>query len=178
MSHEKSHAGGAVSSQLAAGIEPEPSDPEHGRANHGQGHAVGWDRFGTVTPTFTDHDAGDESGDAGVDVDDRPTGKIERGNSPACDEPTAPDHVPHRNVGEGKPEDHENQYSAVFHAFRECAHNQSGRDDSEGHLKSHIDGFRYRSGDGVYVNSLQKELAKTSEEGVTALRNRRGCIRR
>ena len=55
MRHGHGHAGDPVGRQLTAGVEAEPSDPEHRGADDGQHQAIGWHRRGRVAGAFAEH---------------------------------------------------------------------------------------------------------------------------
>src|SRR3546814_7507518 len=72
--------------------------------------------------------------DAGIDVDDGATRKIQRAH--AENEPVAgPDHVGDRRVDEGEPDRGEEDHRREFHPLDQRSHNQRGGDRGKGHLE-------------------------------------------
>ena len=70
--------GAAGGFEVGAGVEAEPADPEHGRADHGERHGVRGHHVLAEAGTLADHDRADQAGDTGIDVDDGAAGKIKR----------------------------------------------------------------------------------------------------
>ena len=99
--------------------------------------------------------AAHQARDTGVDVHHRAAREVERAlleqeagvdvaaapASAACrhPDPPRPDHVRDREVGEGEPEDHEQQHRGELHAFGEGADDQAGRDGGERQLEAEVD---------------------------------------
>jgi hypothetical protein len=106
-------------------IETEPPHPENGRANHGQRHAMRAQRVGAKTLALANHDARHQTGNAGVDMNNRAPGKVH--HTPVGEQcaVTAPGHVADGQIGKREPKDAEDQHGAEFHPFSERSHNRT-----------------------------------------------------
>ena len=63
--------------ERTARVEPEPSDPEHGRSDAGVGEVV-WDhRFLAVSQPSAEHEAAHKRRNSRADMHNRTTGKVE-----------------------------------------------------------------------------------------------------
>ena len=151
--------GDAAGFQRRAGVEAEPADPQDRRADHGQGQVVRLDRLAPVADALADHVRADQAGDRGIDVHDGAAGEIQRAlgeqearlGQHAVDRVGAgerirageePDHVRHRQVGEGEPQHGEQQHAGELHAFGERADDQRAGDAGERALEHEERQFR------------------------------------
>ena len=92
----------ALGRQRAAGIEPEPAEPQQAGAEQRERHVVRQKRRLLVVAPLADDERRHERGDARVDVDDRAAGEVER---PHVGEPAAaPDPVRDRRVDHDRPQ--------------------------------------------------------------------------
>ena len=91
----------AVSCQLAAGIEAEPTEPENTGAKNGERKIMGRRNFFGIPFALADKQREDECRDAGIDVNDRATGKVKRPHG--AEKPAAPDPMAHRIVDQRCP---------------------------------------------------------------------------
>ena len=91
---------------LAATAEPalKPNQPTHSKrgADHRQDEVERRHVLGAVAGAPAKHEAGDEPGDAGVDVNDRAAGEVE--NASAAEEAAAPHPMADRGVDEDQPQ--------------------------------------------------------------------------
>ena len=79
-----------------------------------------------------------------------------------------------RRVDEDRPQAHEPEHRRELHALRESAGDERRRDDREGHLEAHVDGFgnrrreRVRIADAAVVDvaedALQESAAQSADE--------------
>jgi hypothetical protein len=74
--HGKSAA--AVGFEVRAGVEAEPAHPQERSADHGHGQRVRSHQLLAVADALADDEGADETGDTGVDVDDRAACEVER----------------------------------------------------------------------------------------------------
>ena len=137
--HGKRRAGRGF--EVGAGVEAEPADPQHRGADHGQRHGMRRHVVLAVADALADQDAADQAGDAGIDVDDRAAGEVDRAEVEDVAS-AVPDHVGDREVDEGDPEDGEQDHGRELDAFGEGADDQRRRDGGEGHLEDDEQVFR------------------------------------
>ena len=169
------HAGLHARADRRAGVEAEPADPQQARADEGQDHIVA----GPCVVALAQHDRGDQTRDARVDVHDRAAGKVEnldpgRVVGRVEDAVGSPEPVGDRGVDEDRPQAHEPQHRRELHAFRISAGDEGRRDDREGHLETHVDGLgdrrreRVRIADAAVVDvaedALQERAAQSADE--------------
>ena len=154
----------AVGGKRAAGVEPEPADPEQSRADQREGHVVRRDRRVRITMAAADHERRREPGYPGVDVHHRAAREIQHAPVPHQCAGTAPDHVRQRRVNQSEPESDEDDEHAELHALGECADRQRGRDDREGHLEGREDRFRDGPDDRIRRDARHEGLAEPADE--------------
>ena len=92
------------------GIEAEPTDPQHGRADDGEAEAMGQNLCVGIALAFADHDTRDECCDTRVDVYDESTRKVEHAHVAKEGTVTAPCHVADGRVHQNAPEHGEQEY--------------------------------------------------------------------
>ena len=107
MGNQHGHPGGAIGCQLAAGIETEPTDPQHGGTDDGHGDIVRLQGRASIALALADHDTGHQASNPGVDVNDRASRKIHHVPVPEQGSVTRPGHVADGKIGEQGPDDAE-----------------------------------------------------------------------
>ena len=103
---------------------------------------------------LADHQCGDKARDPGVDLHHRSACEVQ--HAPLREEAAAPHGMGHRRIDDERPCAEEPQQSRELHAIGEGAADDGRRDDGEGHLEGHEQGF----GDGA----RQAVLAQPHEE--------------
>ncbi len=100
--------------------------------------------------------------------------EIEHGKTPAQrgiqQAAFAPDHVRHRAINNGRPQDHEDHHGAELHPLGKCACYERRRDDGKHELIDH-EGLR-RNGCGVIrirlrAHAMQKKIMKSPDKAVS-----------
>jgi hypothetical protein len=141
----------AVGSQLGTSVEAEPAEPQQAGPDHGQRHVVRAHRDLAEAQPQPDEHGEHQASHAGVDVDDRPTGEVDRhdvglavggseqrGRQPALrgrQQAAAPDHVRHREVGQGHPQPGEHHPRRELHPVGDRATDERHGDDRKRHLE-------------------------------------------
>ena len=91
----------AVGGERRAGVEAEPAEPQDAGAEHDERHRVRRVALARPALALAEHEHGGQRGDAGVDVDGRAAGEVER--APLA-EPAAVHPLEHRAVHEQQPQ--------------------------------------------------------------------------
>ena len=138
-------AGGAVGCEGGTGVEAEPAEPQQEGAEHDERNIVRAERLRAEALTLADDQHDDQSGDCGVDVDDRTTCEIVGGcadrlgnGAVSGQQTTVPHHVSERSVIERDPQRHENHPRGVLHTFGYGAADQRDGDHGERGLEGHV----------------------------------------
>ena len=102
MRDHESIGGETVGGKTAACIEPEPAEPEEGRPHENEGYIMRrYGMAGAVICSPAEHYGHDQSGNTGIDMDNRTAGKI------YCPyflkETSAPHPVSHRKICQNHP---------------------------------------------------------------------------
>ena len=136
MSDNKSIGGDFIRSEGAAGIEPEPAEPKKTGAEYRHRQVMGQHHFSAMSLALADHEANDQTGYAGNDMDDCSAGEIENSHFP---EPTAdtPDPMRYRIVDESGPDQGEKSKSGKLHPFCKSSSDERGSDDREHSVENH-----------------------------------------
>ena len=158
------HAGPAVGGERRARVEAEPADPQEAGADQGEDEVVRRHRLLAVAGALADHQAGDEAGDAGVDVDDGAAREVEHARVEE-EAVRLPDPVRDRRVDDERPERHEDQHRRELHPVDEGADDEGRRDRGEGHLEHHEDGFGNGAREAVDADALEHHLIEPADEG-------------
>ena len=149
--HPAEHAGGAggegvhpdqselVDTARRAPVEPEPAEPEQGRAEHGERDVVRpVAGVHAEAVALAQQQREHEGGHAGADVHHEPAGEVEGLPQAGADgavrgeEPAAPHHVGQRGVDDGGPDGHEDAPRDELEAVGHRAGDEGDRDDREG----------------------------------------------
>ena len=178
------HAGLQARGHRRAGVEAEPADPQEARADEGQDHVMARARL----LALAEQEAGHESGDARVDMDDGSAGEVED-LEPALEVAfgvdvgraheavRTPDPMGDRRVDEDRPQADEPQHRRELHALGERARDERRRDDRERHLEHHVDGLRdrrrqrigrVRAARQVIMDALEKDAREAAYECAAA----------
>ncbi len=146
--------------------------------------------FLVVADTFADHVGADQSRYTGVDMHYGTTGEIERALleqpargrrgfisrrriSESVRAGPVPDHMRDRQIGESKPQRHEQQHRREFDPLRKRTHDQAGGDGGEGQLEGDVNVLRnhHALAEGrrgrVGVHPGQEQTREAAEKGVT-----------
>ena len=137
---------------------------------------------------LAEQEAGDESGDARVDMDDGSAGEI-KDLEPALEIALGvdvdgaheavgtPDPVRDRRIDEDRPQADEPEHRRELHALGERARDKRRGDDRKGHLEHHVDGLRdrrrkpvgrVRAARQVIVDPLEKDAREAAYECAAA----------
>ncbi len=169
---------------FASRLDPalKPNQPTHSRHGADIGHRqrVRCDQLRLVADTLAQNEAAHQAGNAGVDVDDRAAGEVER--ALAEQEPViarigrqevgagpVPDHVRDRIINDRRPQHDEQHQRPELHPLRKAADDQRRSDAGEGHLEDDVDVFRNVDvvGEGRRergrVDPLQEHLAEPAD---------------
>ena len=145
--------------------------------------------FATETNTLANEVGAYQAGNGGVDMYDSTTGEVQ---GAVLEQPTrgcgggrsgigcgigirtspVPHHVRHGDIGEGKPDHHEDEHSREADAFGKGTQDQAAGDGGEGPLEHHIDQLGNTDtlaegcGNRVRGDVIQEYLVKATEEGI------------
>lgn len=125
------HSGGR---EACAGVEAEPAEPEEAGAEADIGDIVRTNGCCAEVFPFSDEDGCGESGEAGRYMNDGAAGEVQRAHI-ADEAAYAPDHVAHRVIHEGAPQQDEEAVCGETRPFHDAAGNDGRRQDGEGHLE-------------------------------------------
>ena len=95
-----------------------------------------FERFFAKANAFAHHIGAHQTGNGGVDMHHGTPGEIQR--AVRRQQTTAPYHVRNRHIGEGHPDDDENQHRGEANTFSQRAHDQANGDAGEGALESDV----------------------------------------
>ena len=131
--------------ERAAGVEPEPPEPQDPRAEQHHRQVVRAQRAGPeVAPAPAEEQRRRQRGRAGVHVHDRPAGEVQGSEAGRAQEAAAPDPVRDGRVHEDRPQRDEQDVAAEAHPLGERTRDERRRDDREHQLEDH----ERRGGDG------------------------------
>ena len=138
-------AGDTVGGECGAGVEAEPAEPQQEGAEHDERNIVRAERLSAEALTLADDQYDDESGDCGVNVNDRTTCEVVGGSADGLgdgavsgQQATVPHHVGERSVIERNPQCDEDHPGAVLDALGDGAADQGDGDHGERGLERHI----------------------------------------
>ena len=124
--------GARADAERRTAVEAEPADPEQAEADKSHGQIEGREIFLAIAGARANHQRRDQAGDAGVDMDDRSAGEIDK--APIAQEAAAPNPMRAGDVDDEQPDGAEQGKSGEFHPVGGGAANQRAGDHREGHL--------------------------------------------
>ena len=131
-----------------------------------RGEAVGWDQSVRVAVASADQQRRHQGGDAGVDMDHGPAGKIEHTHIAEKRTGAAPGHVAERRVDQSGPAQRKEQHGRKLHAFGKSPGDQRRRDDGKSHLEGHEHVGRHGAGQAIDANAGQASQPQSTDECV------------
>jgi len=160
---EEGGDGDGVGSELVAGVETEPAEPEERGADGEEGEVMGG-VFLVRGPSADIQDAG-ERGHAGAGMDDDAAAVVL--DAPGGEETVAPDHVDEGEVDEEEPGDEEDEVGFEVDAVGEGAADEGRGDDRDHHLVDDED----EEGDGVVArhgrgggDAYEEDVVKVADD--------------
>lgn len=153
-----------ISCQTTAGIETEPTQPQHGSTDEHKGDVGGRNRTArTVAGTTAQHQSGNQCGNTGIDMYHRATGKVN--GSHLLKETAAPHKVGHGIIDDDRPKNGEQQKSRETHALGKSTDDQRRSDHGKHALEKYECQLRNmrRSQHRVNGHAMEEYLIKTSD---------------
>ena len=160
MGDQHGHGRAAIGSHGRAGVETEPTHPQHTRAGHGQGQVVRGHGHAAKPLARSNNDRRDQCGGRRGDMHHGAPGEILQAQftQPAA----APDPVANRRIHQHHPQGAEQQHGGKAHALREGADDQRRGDNGKGHLENGEQGGGYRAVNGVHADTGEEHVAKVA----------------
>mmetsp|Transcript_28585 Transcript_28585/g.80574 ORF Transcript_28585/g.80574 Transcript_28585/m.80574 type:complete len:346 (-) Transcript_28585:634-1671(-) len=151
-------------------VESIPANPEHPGSEDGKKEVPG---DHAVVLTWAKDSAAHQGSDAGCDVHNNATGKVE--NAVGSHEAVwPPHHVAGREVHSKHPQDTVPHHGAELHALHKAANHQSGRDDGKGHLVQCPQSLRDGLPQAGLGNAGQERLVQAADDRVAHLTEAEG----
>ena len=144
------------------GVETEPAKVEDCGTDKHHRQVVRFKRFFAKAHAFANQVCADQTCHRRVNMHHRTARKVER--TVARQQTAAPDHVGNRHVGEGQPNDYENQYRGEANTLRQRAHNQAHGDTGEGALERYVDILIERAHQIGNLDIFQHHPVEAAEE--------------
>ena len=130
-----------IRSQTGTTVKAHPAEPEQAGADHRKGEVGRSEVLRTVARAAAEHQAGDETGNTGIDVHDRAAGVVKRTHLEE-ESVGSPNPVADRGIHEKTPGHHEDAERRKFHAFSERPSDERGSQDGKCHLEEDKEQFR------------------------------------
>src|SRR6185295_6722903 len=157
--------------QCAPGIEAEPANPKHARADETKYQVMRRHYRLGKTNALTQVNRANQGGKTRSNMHDGSAREIECGKASAQrrvqKSAGAPNHVGQRKIDDGNPQGTEKNHRTELHALSKGAGNQGRRDNREHQLKQHESLLRNRSGiDRIRraVDVAKKEITESADE--------------